>query len=65
MQKENVKSPPMAMFDKIDSPRLVEYWELDPSCREVPSLRRFYKRIKWKPNLPKMPRDRETGLARR
>ncbi len=33
MQKENVKTLPTAVFDKIDklaSPRLVEYWEQDP-----------------------------------
>ena len=33
MQQENVKTLPMAIFDKIDklaSPRLVEYWEQDP-----------------------------------
>ena len=33
LQKENVKTLPTAVFDKIDklaSPRLVEYWEQDP-----------------------------------
>jgi hypothetical protein len=33
LQKENVKTLPMDVFDKVDklaSPRLVEYWEQDP-----------------------------------
>jgi hypothetical protein len=39
LQKENVKTLPMAMFDKIDklaSPRLVEYWEQDPCAPPEP-----------------------------
>jgi hypothetical protein len=35
LQKENVKTLPMDVFDRVDSlsaPRLVEYWEQDP-CR--------------------------------
>jgi len=38
LQKENVKTLPMAVFDKIDklaAPRLVEYWEQDP-CAPLP-----------------------------
>src|SRR5271166_2550941 len=33
LQKENVKTLPRAIFDRVDrltSPRLVEYWEQDP-----------------------------------
>jgi hypothetical protein len=42
LQKENVKTLPMDVFDKIDklsSPRLVEYWEQDPCAppRPVPT----------------------------
>jgi hypothetical protein len=39
LQKENVKTLPMAIFDKIDklaSPRLVEYWEQDPCAPPRP-----------------------------
>jgi MYXO-CTERM domain-containing protein len=39
LQKENVKTLPMAMFDKVDklaSPRLVEYWEQDPCAPPAP-----------------------------
>jgi hypothetical protein len=39
LQKENVKTLPMAIFDKIDklaSPRLVEYWEQDPCAPPEP-----------------------------
>lgn len=39
LQKENVKTLPTNVFDKIDklaSPRLVEYWEQDP-CAPLPS----------------------------
>ncbi|MDC3955419.1 DUF2330 domain-containing protein [Polyangium jinanense] len=38
LQKENVKTLPMAVFDKVDklaAPRLVEYWEQDP-CAPLP-----------------------------
>ncbi len=38
LQKENVKTLPVAIFDKIDklaSPRLVEYWEQDPCAPPV------------------------------
>jgi MYXO-CTERM domain-containing protein len=41
LQKENVKTLPMNVFDKIDnldSPRLVEYWEQDP-CYEPPETK--------------------------
>lgn len=37
LQKENVKTLPREVFDKVDlmaSPRLVEYWEQDPCRRE-------------------------------
>src|SRR5215472_18093387 len=40
LQKENVKTLPRAIFDRVDqlaSPRLVEYWEQDP-CYQVPPL---------------------------
>ncbi len=39
LQKENVKTLPMPVFDKIDklaSPRLVEYWEQDPCAPPRP-----------------------------
>ena len=38
LQKENVKTLPREVFDRIDqlaAPRLVEYWEQDP-CMELP-----------------------------
>src|SRR5262245_60324379 len=38
LQKENVKTLPAKVFDKVDqlaSPRLVEYWEQNP-CAELP-----------------------------
>ena len=38
LQKENVKTLPKALFDKIDqldAPRLVEYWEQDPCPKPV------------------------------
>src|SRR5215471_8057596 len=38
LQKENVKTLPFDVFDRVDSlsaPRLVEYWEQDP-CRPQP-----------------------------
>src|SRR5580765_4972517 len=38
LQKENVKTLPLDVFDRVDSlsaPRLVEYWEQDP-CRPQP-----------------------------
>jgi hypothetical protein len=43
LQKENVKTLPMDVFDKIDklaSPRLVEYWEQDPCAppRPMPDM---------------------------
>ena len=40
LQKENVKTLPKALFDKIDqldAPRLVEYWEQDP-CWQPPAM---------------------------
>ncbi len=39
LQKENVKTLPTEVFDKIDklaSPRLVEYWEQDPCAPPAP-----------------------------
>jgi hypothetical protein len=42
LQKENVKTLPMEIFDKIDklaSPRLVEYWEQDPCAPPHPHSR--------------------------
>lgn len=41
LQKENVKTLPAALFDKLDklaSPRLVEYWEQDP-CYVPPPVK--------------------------
>jgi hypothetical protein len=38
LQKENVKTLPREIFDKVDTltaPRLVEYWEQDPCAAEV------------------------------
>jgi hypothetical protein len=38
LQKENVKTLPAALFDRVDrlaAPRLVEYWEQDPCPPEV------------------------------
>jgi MYXO-CTERM domain-containing protein len=38
LQKENVKTLPRAIFDKIDqlgSPRLVEYWEQNPCAQDI------------------------------
>ncbi|MEE2788566.1 MAG: DUF2330 domain-containing protein [Myxococcota bacterium] len=45
LKKENVKTLPLDVFEKIDrlsAPRLVEYWERDP-CRPIqrPRTRRF------------------------
>ena len=40
LQKENVKTLPRELFDRIDAltaPRLVEYWEQDPCPRDPPS----------------------------
>jgi hypothetical protein len=39
LQKENVKTLPADVFDKVDSlsaPRLVEYWEQDPCGSRIP-----------------------------
>jgi len=39
LQKENVKTLPRAVFDRVDqlaAPRLVEYWEQDPCFKPVP-----------------------------
>jgi hypothetical protein len=39
LQKENVKTLPTNIFDKIDklaSPRLVEYWKQDPCAPPLP-----------------------------
>ena len=41
LQKENVKTLPADVFDRVDSlsaPRLVEYWEQDP-CSPPPQCR--------------------------
>ena len=41
LQKENVKTLPKSVFDRVDqlaSPRLVEYWEQDP-CQVVPDFK--------------------------
>lgn len=41
LQKENVKTLPPAIFDKIDrlaAPRLVEYWEQDPCAPPAPPI---------------------------
>ena len=41
LQKENVKTLPAAVFDKVDklaAPRLVEYWEQDPCAPEPPPM---------------------------
>jgi len=41
LQKENVKTLPPEIFDRLDrlaAPRLVEYWEQDP-CRPIPRPR--------------------------
>ena len=54
LQKEHVKTLPMAVFDKVDklaSPRLVEYWEQDPCAPEPP-------------HPPPMPRMRMAAGAR-
>ena len=43
LQKENVKTLPRALFDRLDqltAPRLVEYWEQDP-CTPEPEYSRF------------------------
>ena len=43
LQKENVKTLPMEIFDKVDklaSPRLVEYWEQDPCAPPIQQLPR-------------------------
>lgn len=43
LQQENVKTLPMAIFDKLDklaSPRLVEYWEQDPCQPEREILKK-------------------------
>jgi hypothetical protein len=43
LQKENVKTLPAAIFDKVDklaSPRLVEYWEQDPCAVEPEILKK-------------------------
>src|SRR5829696_2627984 len=43
LQKEDVKTLPMDVFDRVDSlsaPRLVEYWEQDP-CRRIEYERRM------------------------
>ena len=42
LQKENVKTRPRAVFDRVDqrtAPRLVEYWEQDPCAQESRSFR--------------------------
>ena len=45
LQKEDVKTLPADVFDRVDSlsaPRLVEYWEQDPCApRRTPSARRW------------------------
>jgi hypothetical protein len=44
LQKENVKTLPRELFDKVDrlaAPRLVEYWEQDP-CNPTPQ-------VEWQP----------------
>jgi hypothetical protein len=41
LQKENVKTLPAAVFDKVDklaAPRLVEYWEQDPCAPPPPPM---------------------------
>ncbi|MBS2017327.1 MAG: DUF2330 domain-containing protein [Deltaproteobacteria bacterium] len=45
LQKENVKTLPKEVFariDKLDAPRLVEYWEKDPCEPEVDHARRRF-----------------------
>ena len=40
LQKENVKTLPRDLFDRVDAltaPRLVEYWEQDPCAQERPT----------------------------
>jgi hypothetical protein len=56
LQKENVKTLPSEIFrkiDKLDAPRLVEYWEQDPCMGPPPSASSspgsFAKRIDVKP----------------
>ena len=47
LQKENVKTLPKEVFDRVDTmtaPRLVEYWEQDPCYR--PPKRKFKRRAK-------------------
>ena len=41
LQKENVKTLPLDVFDRVDSlsaPRLVEYWEQDPCQPPMPPM---------------------------
>jgi len=50
LQKENVKTLPMEVFDKVDklaSPRLVEYWEQDP-CAPLEDMDDFAGPVKRK-----------------
>ena len=62
LQKDNVKTLPTAVFDKVDTmaaPRLVEYWEQDPCY--VPPPRREYRRRSGTKRSVKMKKDASKG----
>ena len=68
LQKENVKTLPPAVFDRVDklaAPRLVEYWEQDPCYR--PPVRRYGARGGARPKPmamapPGAKRERDLGV---
>jgi hypothetical protein len=62
LQKENVKTLPRQLFDRVDqlaAPRLVEYWEQDP-CPEEPEGEGFFDKIAMSAPPPRAP-QREGG----
>ncbi len=67
LQKDDVKTLPKEIFeriDKLDSPRLVEYWEQDP-CAPIPPMRHYSasKRSRRVPASAPRPKPEDLGVT--